>query len=74
MDARKTIPAFDAYLALRGLHFHATIVGGTALQLRGVIARATKDCDVLAPTLPAPILRAADGSLHCTRATWIRVG
>lgn len=60
MDARETIPAFDAYLAARGLTLKATVIGGAALQLLGVIARPTKDCDVLVPALPAEILLAAD--------------
>ena len=60
MDARTTIPAFDAYLAARGLTLRATVIGGAALQLMGVISRATKDCDVLDPTLPAEIIEAAD--------------
>lgn len=60
MDARKTIPAFDFYLAERRLTLRATVIGGAALQLMGVIARPTKDCDVLDPALPEEILRAAD--------------
>jgi hypothetical protein len=60
VDARKTIPAFDAYLAERGLTFRATIVGGAALQLLGLIGRPTKDCDVLDPNLPDAIRQAAD--------------
>lgn len=60
MDARVTIPAFDAYLAARGLKLRATVIGGAALQLMGVIARPTKDCDVLDPALSAGILEAAD--------------
>ena len=60
MDARTTMPAFDAFLAERRLRLRATVIGGAALQLMGVIARATKDCDVLDPRLPAEIVRAAD--------------
>jgi hypothetical protein len=60
VDARTTIPAFDAFLAERRLTLRATVIGGAALQLMGVIARPTKDCDVLDPALPAEILRAAD--------------
>jgi hypothetical protein len=43
--------AFDAYLAARGLGFEAVVVGGTALNLLGVISRATQDCDILDPQL-----------------------
>jgi hypothetical protein len=66
VDARKTIPVFDAYLAQRGLTLRATVVGDAALQLLGVIARPTKDCDVLDPELPAAIRQAADdfAALH----------
>jgi hypothetical protein len=60
VDARKTIPAFDVYLAGRRLKLRATVIGGAALQLMGVIARPTKDCDVLDPALPREILQAAD--------------
>jgi hypothetical protein len=60
VDARKTIPAFDAYLVKRGLGLRATVIGGAALQLMGVTARPTKDCDVLDPTLPVEILQAAN--------------
>lgn len=61
LDARATIPAFDAYLAESGLKLRATVIGGAALQLMGVIARPTKDCDVLDPALSARIIEAADG-------------
>ena len=33
MDARTTIPAFDAFLAARALRLRATVIGGAALQL-----------------------------------------
>lgn len=59
MDPTTTIRAFDAFLASRGLSFEAVIVGGTALGLLGVIARPTRDCDVLQPRLPDEIRRAA---------------
>ncbi|HEY8211352.1 MAG TPA: DUF6036 family nucleotidyltransferase [Myxococcaceae bacterium] len=44
------IPAFDAFLAARGLRLEAIVIGGTALNLLGVVRRETRDCDVLAPT------------------------
>lgn len=53
------IPAFDAYLAARGLRFQAIVIGGAALVLLGVVQRTTDDCDVLAPQIPAPVLEAA---------------
>jgi hypothetical protein len=60
MDARSTIPAFDAFLAERGLSLQATVIGGAALQLLGVITRPTTDCDVMAPALTPEIVQAAD--------------
>jgi hypothetical protein len=53
------IPAFDVFLAGRGLRFEAVIVGGSALVLLGVVTRTTDDCDVLDPEIPAPIIAAA---------------
>jgi hypothetical protein len=53
------IPAFDAFLAKRGLRFEAVIIGGSALVLLGVVTRTTDDCDVLDPEIPASIAAAA---------------
>lgn len=69
MQPSAIIPAFDAYLAARGLRFDAVIIGGSALVLLGVVTRTTDDCDVLDPRshppcwmqhAPSP-LRAASG-------------
>jgi hypothetical protein len=43
----------------RALSLRATVIGGAALQLLGVIARPTQDCDVLDPELPAEVVAAA---------------
>jgi len=59
MRPRETLEAFDRYLADRGLRLDAVVIGGAALNLLGVISRATKDCDILDPPLPAPIAEAA---------------
>jgi hypothetical protein len=59
MDPRTTIEAFDAFLAERRLRLEAVVIGGTALNLLGVVHRTTRDCDVLHPALPAPIIEAA---------------
>lgn len=59
MKPREIIAAFDAFLAKRGLELHATIVGGAALSLLGVIERETKDCDVLQPILSDDVAAAA---------------
>lgn len=59
MEPRAVIAAFDTFLAERGLRFEAVVIGGTALNLLGVVRRTTRDCDVLHPEIPASILRAA---------------
>jgi hypothetical protein len=47
MTPRETLEAFDRYLTDRGLRLDAVVIGGAALNLLGVISRATKDCDIL---------------------------
>ncbi len=59
MDPRETLLAFDRHLAERGLRFEGIVVGGAALNLLGIVWRATKDCDILHPTLPEEIQAAA---------------
>jgi hypothetical protein len=46
---------FGRFLEGRGLHFEATIIGGAALLVTGVIDRATRDVDCLDPVIPEPI-------------------
>jgi len=53
------IPLFDSFLVERHLHLEAVLIGGAALALQGVIARETRDCDILEPELPLDILEAA---------------
>ncbi len=53
------IPLFDRYLGDRKIAFEAIVVGGTALALLGLIARETRDCDVIEPNLPKVILEAS---------------
>lgn len=65
MQPSAVIPAFDAYLAERGLRFEAAIIGGAALELLGTIQRATDDCDVLEPSIPAVIQEAAREFARC---------
>ena len=55
------------FLGERGLEFEAVVIGGAALNLLGVVARATKDCDVLAPPLPPAIVVAARDLAVATR-------
>jgi Nucleotidyltransferase of unknown function (DUF6036) len=59
MDTVTILQSFDRYLAARGLRFEAVIIGGAALNLLGIVSRATKDCDVLHPALPREIELAA---------------
>jgi len=59
MDPRTTLEAFDRYLAERQLELEAVVIGGTALNLLGVLQRPTRDCDVLHPAIPAEVLSAA---------------
>ena len=60
MKPRETIEGFDTFLVERGMTLDAVVIGGTALGLLGVVARQTRDCDILHPELPAEILAAAE--------------
>jgi hypothetical protein len=60
-----TLPEF---LSKQGLRFEAVVVGGTALNLLGVVARATKDCDVLVPEVPEDVDKAARAFAAACRA------
>lgn len=55
----KILPLFDRFLASKGLFLEITVAGGAALQLLGVVTRATKDCDVVDPDLSEDILSAS---------------
>jgi hypothetical protein len=59
VNPRGTIEAFDRYLAARGLRMEAVVLGGAALALLGIVSRATDDCDVMYPIIPADIGAAA---------------
>ncbi len=59
MKVAETIKAFDLYLADRKLKFEAVVIGGTALNLLGVVSRETKDCDILDPQIPESVIKAA---------------
>jgi hypothetical protein len=59
MDPRITLGAFDGFLAERRLRLEAVVIGGTALNLLGVIDRATRDCDILHPPLPSEVVAAS---------------
>jgi len=64
----ETLAAFDRFLANEGLSCEATVIGGSALVLMGVISRATRDCDVLDPVLPADIQSSARRFAQAERA------
>lgn len=68
MDPRSTLQAFDAYLVPRGLELEAVVIGGAALALLDVVARPTKDCDVLAPPLSVALRDAARDFARAMRA------
>lgn len=59
MVARDLLEAFDRFLESRGMQLEAVVVGGTALNLLGVVSRVTEDCDILSPVLPLGVLEAA---------------
>ncbi|MEM6289679.1 MAG: DUF6036 family nucleotidyltransferase [Myxococcota bacterium] len=59
MFPRRTIEAFDEWLAARSLRLDAIVVGGSALALLGVTDRQTRDFDILHPELPAEIIQTA---------------
>jgi Nucleotidyltransferase of unknown function (DUF6036) len=59
MNSRNLLERFDVFLEERGVGFEAIVVGGAALNLLGVISRATKDCDVLDPEIPPAVATAA---------------
>jgi Nucleotidyltransferase of unknown function (DUF6036) len=56
VDPRRTLLAFDDYLAEQNHAGDLIVIGGTALALLGVISRPTRECDVLEPPLD-PVLR-----------------
>jgi hypothetical protein len=59
VEPTEMMKAFDRHLAECGLEFSGVVVGGTALVLLGIVARATNDCDVLYPKIPEEIAAAA---------------
>jgi hypothetical protein len=69
MDPKTTLTAFDGLLVERDLRLEAVVVGGTALNLLGVLSRPTKDCDILWPALPPPVALAAQAFAAARRQT-----
>ena len=59
MNPRELLTAFDRYLTEHELRFEAIVIGGTALNLLGVVSRPTKDCEFLYPKIPEEIARAS---------------
>ena len=81
MKPTEIIPMFDAFLTERDLSLEAVLIGGAALALQGVIARETRDFDILDPELPEAILeasrafaRAISGSGDILRDDWLNNG
>lgn len=60
ISPKSVIGEFDRFLESKGLAFEAVIIGGAALEVMGVIDRATVDVDVLVPTIPEEIQKAAE--------------
>lgn len=67
---------FDDFLLGRGLSFEGTLIGGAALQLLGVVSRTTKDCDILEPLIPNPIIEAVQefAKIKGLRSDWLNNG
>ncbi len=59
MQPRRTIEAFDRYLAERDLRLDAVVLGGAALGLLGIINRLTEDFDVMYPEIPRAVAAAS---------------
>ena len=59
MNPRQVLEAFDSHLAVTSLRLDAVVIGGTALNLLGVVSRPTKDCDILHPELAPEVAIAA---------------
>lgn len=66
MWPKEIVALFDSYLAERNLRLEATVIGGAALGLMGVVSRQTQDYDILHPTLSEEIKQASlDFALQC---------
>jgi len=59
-DPNKILPAFDEFLASKGVYFKAVVIGAGALSVLGIITRQTHDFDVLQPTIPQDIKKFAN--------------
>ncbi len=58
MDIRQSLEALDKELKTRNLSFELYICGGAALQLLGIISRATADIDVIEKHLDQDLIAA----------------
>jgi hypothetical protein len=56
---KDVLRAFDQYLHQKHLSFEATIIGGAALIVLGIVDRQTKDVDCLDPKIPQNIKAAS---------------
>lgn len=59
MKPLEVIKQFDQFLSERQEYFSAVVIGGAALAILGVVARETRDCDILDPEIPDSISNAA---------------
>lgn len=52
---KEQIIEFDKFLASNGLKFEAVVIGGAALSVMDIIARKTRDVDLIDPEIPLEI-------------------
>jgi|SRR5947209_19929685 len=59
MMTGEILELFDEHMAQKGLRLDAVVIGGTALNLLGIVSRYTKDCDILYPQISKEVAEAA---------------
>lgn len=60
MEVKIVIERFDRHLESKGMTFSGVVIGGAALNLLGVVDRATSDVDCLRPELSKELLEVAE--------------
>lgn len=75
-DPKVIVPLFDRYLTERGLTFSAIAIGGAALAILEIIARPTRDVDLLEHEIPKVIREAAQtfATTHALSEDWLNTG
>ncbi|MBF0362403.1 MAG: hypothetical protein HQK49_15405 [Oligoflexia bacterium] len=59
MDIKQSLILLDIYLGKKGLQKSFVICGGASLILQGIISRATRDIDIVAPPIDTALEEAA---------------